>query len=68
VQSEHDLQIAQMSAQKYQQCLNQADLGSIVSDIKLSNNFYFAEDYHQQYLSKNPNGYCGLKGTGVKCC
>lgn len=39
----------------------------IVTEIKLKQNFYYAEDYHQQYLAKNPGGYCGLKGTGIAC-
>ena len=42
-------------------------LGKITTEIKMLDNFYFAEDYHQQYLAKNPNGYCGLRGTGVEC-
>ena len=42
-------------------------LGKITTEIKMLNKFYFAEDYHQQYLAKNPNGYCSMKGTGVSC-
>ena len=42
-------------------------LGKITTEIKMLDNFYFAEDYHQQYLAKNPNGYCSMKGTGVSC-
>ncbi len=42
-------------------------LGKITTEIKMLDNFYFAEDYHQQYLAKNPNGYCSMKGTGVLC-
>ena len=42
-------------------------LGKITTEIKMLDKFYFAEDYHQQYLAKNPNGYCSMKGTGVSC-
>ena len=42
-------------------------LGAITTEIAPSGEFYFAEDYHQQYLAKNPAGYCGLGGTGVSC-
>ena len=41
--------------------------GDITTDIEPAGDFFYAEDYHQQYLSKNPNGYCGLGGTGVSC-
>ena len=41
--------------------------GSITTEIKEDVFFYYAEDYHQQYLAKNPNGYCGIRGTGVTC-
>lgn len=40
---------------------------AISTEIKVETTFYYAEDYHQQYLWKNPGGYCGLKGTGVSC-
>ena len=39
----------------------------ITTEIKSFDNYYLAESYHQQYLSKNPNGYCGIQGTGIKC-
>jgi peptide-methionine (S)-S-oxide reductase len=42
-------------------------LGAITTEVAASGEFYFAEDYHQQYLAKNPAGYCGLGGTGVSC-
>ena len=42
-------------------------LGNITTEIKLLDKFYYAEEYHQQYLAKNPNGYCSMKGTGVTC-
>lgn len=49
----------------YQTALHERGLGDITSDILPLGDFYYAEDYHQQYLHKNPNGYCGLRGTGV---
>ena len=49
----------------YAQALKQANYGEITTEIKPAPTFYYAEDYHQQYLAKNPNGYCGLAGTGV---
>lgn len=56
---------ARSSLQAYQQCLLESGLGSITTEILDAPVFYFAEDYHQQYLAKNPNGYCGRGGTGV---
>lgn len=61
------LAVAQRSAADYQLALNQAGKGSVTTEIKPLDTFYYAEAYHQQYLDKNPNGYCGLKGTGVTC-
>lgn len=61
------LAAAQHSAADYQQALNQAGRGEITTEIKSLDTFYYAEAYHQQYLDKNPGGYCGLKGTGVTC-
>ncbi len=55
------------SKTKYQEQLTQAGHGSITTEILDASTFYYAEDYHQQYLAKNPNGYCGLGGTGVSC-
>lgn len=52
---------------RYQQALSQAGFGAITTEIRPAQHFYYAEDYHQQYLAKNPNGYCGLGGTGVGC-
>ena len=54
------------SVEAYQQALNKAGNGTITTEIKPLSEFYYAEDYHQQYLHKNPHGYCGLGGTGVK--
>ena len=51
----------------YQQALDAARHGTITTEVALAGPFYYAEDYHQQYLAKNPNGYCGLGGTGVSC-
>ena len=57
----------QKSRDAYQSRLTSAGLGTITTDIESSPTYYLAEDYHQQYLGKNPNGYCGLGGTGVAC-
>jgi peptide-methionine (S)-S-oxide reductase len=51
----------------YQRALAAKGLGAITTEVAPSGEFYFAEDYHQQYLAKNPAGYCGLGGTGVSC-
>ena len=58
---------AERSKQEFQQGLTKAGYGFITTEILPAPEFYFAEDYHQQYLSKNPDGYCGLGGTGVTC-
>jgi len=58
---------ASQSLTAYQSELTGADLGKISTHIAPLDTFYYAEDYHQQYLAKNPGGYCGLKGTGVTC-
>ena len=55
------------SKEAYQQTLSAKGLGPITTEIAAAGPFYFAEDYHQQYLAKNPNGYCGIGGTGVVC-
>jgi peptide-methionine (S)-S-oxide reductase len=60
-------QAAEASKAMYQKALNAKGLGVITTEIAPSGPFYFAEDYHQQYLAKNPAGYCGLGGTGVSC-
>ena len=51
----------------YQQRLGTAGFGEITTEVKPLGEFYYAEPYHQQYLAKNPNGYCGIGGTGVSC-
>jgi peptide-methionine (S)-S-oxide reductase len=58
---------AEASRDAYQHALTAAGKGTITTEITGPAEFYFAEDYHQQYLDKNPNGYCGLGGTGVSC-
>ena len=59
--------LAEDSRTAYQRQLEAAGLGQITTEIREAPPFYFAEDYHQQYLAKNPYGYCGLGGTGVSC-
>ena len=58
---------AQASRDAYQQRLRRAGYGDITTEIAPAPEFYYAEEYHQQYLAKNPNGYCGHGGTGVTC-
>jgi peptide-methionine (S)-S-oxide reductase len=58
---------AETSKAMYEAALKANGRGAITTEIAPAPPFYFAEDYHQQYLSKNPNGYCGLGGTGVAC-
>ncbi|HET9058454.1 MAG TPA: peptide-methionine (S)-S-oxide reductase MsrA [Acidimicrobiales bacterium] len=61
------LEAAQSSKKEYQAVLRDAGYPHITTEIAPAGQFWFAEDYHQQYLAKNPNGYCGLGGTGVSC-
>lgn len=61
------LEAAKASKAVFQERLRAAGFGAITSDIEMTGPFYWAEDYHQQYLHKNPNGYCGIGGTGVTC-
>ncbi|MGH8980779.1 MAG: peptide-methionine (S)-S-oxide reductase MsrA [Acidimicrobiales bacterium] len=65
--SDVQLEAAREAGSRYQDLLTAAGLGPITTEIAPSGSFYYAEDYHQQYLAKNPNGYCGLDGTGVSC-
>ena len=58
---------ARASLERYQTELAQAGYGSITTEIQPLDTYYYAEDYHQQYLAKNPGGYCGIGGTGVSC-
>ena len=60
-------QAAEATRRAFQQALLQAGFNMITTEIIPAPEFYFAEDYHQQYLAKNPSGYCGLGGTGVRC-
>jgi len=60
-------QLATQSRAAYQHALDQAGLGQISTEILPAPVFYYAETYHQQYLDRHPNGYCGLGGTGVSC-
>ena len=64
---EDDLAIAESSKDMFQAVLDTAGLGSITTEIRLAGPFYYAEDYHQQYLHKIPWGYCGLGSTGQSC-
>lgn len=59
--------LAEQSRESYQRSLTAADYSQITTEIQPAGEFYYAEDYHQQYLAKVPNGYCGLGGTGVGC-
>lgn len=61
------LQLAEASRDAFQRGLSAAGYGAITTEIAMAGPFYYAEDYHQQYLAKNPGGYCGLGGTGVSC-
>jgi len=68
VKSEDDHKIAERSKAAYQQALKQGGVSaSITTEIRQLDTFYFAEGYHQQYLAKNPAGYCSIGGTGVAC-
>ena len=64
---EAQTEAARASAKAFQNSLDEAGYGTITTEIRSGPEYYFAEPYHQQYLSKNPNGYCGLGGTGVSC-
>ena len=65
--SDAQRQAAEASRDAYQKALEARGLGAITTEIEPAQPFYFAEEYHQQYLAKVPNGYCGLGGTGVSC-
>lgn len=66
VNSAEQKALATTTLTRYQQRLDEEGLGKITTEILEAGEFYYAEEYHQQYLAKNPNGYCGLGGTGVK--
>lgn len=59
--------LALESKEIYQKTLLENSYGMITTEIRNENNFYYAEEYHQQYLAKNPNGYCGIGGLGISC-
>ena len=65
--SAEQLKSAQQSCGVYEEQLKAAGYGAITTEIAPVGTFYYAEPYHQQYLAKNPNGYCGIGGTGVSC-
>ncbi len=65
--SDAQLEAAEASRRAYQEVLAAAGHGEVTTEIRPAGNFYYAEDYHQQYLERNPRGYCGLGGTGVSC-
>ncbi len=67
VYSDNQKDAAEQSKTSFQEGLDQRGFGTITTEILEAPTFYYAEDYHQQYLHKNPGGYCGLKGTGVSC-
>ncbi|MDD9798171.1 MAG: peptide-methionine (S)-S-oxide reductase MsrA, partial [Alphaproteobacteria bacterium] len=64
---EEQQKAALQSKEQFQKQLTKAGYGAITTEILPAPIFYYAEDYHQQYLAKNPNGYCGLGGTGLSC-
>lgn len=65
VSNMHQLAQAQVSRARFADALQQAGLGPVTTEIAQAAEFYYAEDYHQQYLHKNPGGYCGIAGTGI---
>ncbi len=67
VTNDEQREVAERLMAGYQQALNQQGHADITTEILQAPEFYYAEDYHQQYLAKNPNGYCGIGGTGVSC-
>jgi len=67
VYGEAQRRAAEASREAYQQALKAQGYGAITTEVLEAPEFYYAEDYHQQYLAKNPGGYCGLGGTGVSC-
>jgi len=67
VYSPQQRELAEQSRDAYQKVLSAAGYGTITTEILDAPEFYYAEAYHQQYLAKNPGGYCGLGGTGIAC-
>ena len=64
--NETDFKVAETSKEKVQKILSKNNFNKITTEIKFLETFYYAEEYHQQYLAKNPNGYCNLKGLNIK--
>jgi peptide-methionine (S)-S-oxide reductase len=67
VSDAQELQVAEQARAQYATALAKSGYGPITTEVMLAPEFYYAEDYHQQYLAKNPGGYCGIGGTGVAC-
>ena len=65
--TEYQMKVVKEMLENFQVGLREKGYGDITTELGMMPAFYYAEDYHQQYLAKNPNGYCGLKGTGIKC-
>jgi peptide-methionine (S)-S-oxide reductase len=65
--SDAQREAAEASRARYEERLKESGYGDITTEVTDAPEFYYAEDYHQQYLAKNPNGYCGIGGTGVSC-
>lgn len=65
--SDEQVSLAQTSCKSFQSGLTTAGFGTITTEIAPLDTFYIAEEYHQKYLAKNPDGYCGIRGTGVTC-
>jgi peptide-methionine (S)-S-oxide reductase len=65
--TETQLEQALASAETVQGQLSELSFGEITTEIRMAPRFFYAEEYHQQYLAKNPGGYCGLRGTGISC-
>ena len=64
--SDDSIKIIKESLEQYQIALEKMGIGVITTEIKTKQPYFFAEEYHQQYLDKNPNGYCGIGGTGCE--
>jgi peptide-methionine (S)-S-oxide reductase len=67
VYDDEQRRLAEVSRSAYERVLDSHGFGPVTTEIQRAGPFYFAEDYHQQYLAKNPDGYCGLGGTGLSC-
>ncbi|GIU67228.1 peptide methionine sulfoxide reductase MsrA [Candidatus Phycosocius spiralis] len=67
VSDAQELALAKVMCAEYGAALTKSGFGAITTEVNLASEFYYAEEYHQQYLAKNPGGYCGLGGTGVSC-